>query len=360
MRARRDSSKAAWIGVAVLAAATVASATLVSVASAVPERRAAAPLTKVTFLEDFFESDAHAGIWAAKDKGFWEQQGLDVEVTAGSGSGTTVQQVAAGNSTFGYANGFVMAQQVARGADVIAVASPAPKFGGGVIYWSDRGIRTPKDLEGKTYLGVASGFVDQLLPLFAKNAGFDLSKLTVRNVDAAAGSALFAARQGDAVSGDRVQTLLYSFNGQNSRVFAFADYGINPIGFAVIANARQVRASPGLTQKFVTGLLKGWNWACGNPRQAVAIMRTHYNPVIPIETSLERWRTFCGYGRVKDNMTQPFGWMPLSSWRTTTQLIRENVQFGGPRNVPPAATLYTNVFVEKANVAKPKPKKKSK
>jgi NitT/TauT family transport system substrate-binding protein len=354
-----------WLAVLSLAAAaamaawTAPGAFAAETASAAPERAQQA-LVRVTFLEDFFESDAHAGIWVAKDKGFWEQQGLDVAITPGAGSGITVQQVAAGNYTFGYANGFVMAQQVARGADVIAIASPAPKFGGGVVYWPDRGITTPKDLEGKTYLGVASGFVDQLLPLFARNANFDVGKVNVRSVEASAGSALFAARQGDAVSGDRVQTALYSFNGQNPKVFAYADYGINPIGFALIANARQVRAQPGITQRFVTGLLKGWNWACGNPRQAVTIMRTHYNPTIPFETSLERWKTFCGYARVPDNMTQPFGWMPLSSWQTTVKLIRENAQFGGAQNAPPAATLYTNVFVERANVAKPKPKAKPK
>ena len=341
----------------VIAAAAAAAALLVGPAASAPDA-GEQQLVKVTFLEDFFESDAHAGIWVAKDRGFWEREGLDVAVTPGAGSGATVQQVAAGNYTFGYANGFVMAQQVARGADVVAIASPAPKFGGGILYWADKGITRPRDLEGKTYLGVATGFVDQLLPLFARNTNWDLSKLNIRAVDAAAGSALFGSRQGDAASGDRIQTRLYPpFNGQYPRIFAFADYGINPMGFAVLVNSRQVRAQPGVVQKFVTGLLKGWNWACGNPRAAVTIMRTHYNPVISFDTSLERWKTFCTYGRVSGNRTEAFGWMPLQTWQTTTRLIRENAAFGGPTNVPPARTLYTNRFVDRANVAKPRPRK---
>lgn len=103
-------------------------------AASAPAERAQA-LVKVTFLEDFFESDAHAGIWVAKDKGFWEKEGLHVAVTPGAGSGMTVQQVAAGNFDFGYANAFVIAPQVQRGADVIAVASPvegSPVCSGGV------------------------------------------------------------------------------------------------------------------------------------------------------------------------------------------------------------------------------------
>jgi NitT/TauT family transport system substrate-binding protein len=340
-----------------LAVTLVAVSIVVSPAASRPANQQQAPLVKVTFLEDFFESDAHAGIWVAKDRGFWEEQGLDVAVTPGAGSGVTVQQVAAGNYTFGYANAFVMAQQVAKGADVLAIASPAPLFGGGVLYWGDKGINTPKDLEGKTYLGVPSGFVDQLLPLFARNANFDLSKVNVRGIDPAAGSSLFAARQGDALSGDKVQIQLYPpSNGQLPKIFLYSDYGINPLGFVLLANSRLVQGRPGIVQKFVTGLLKGWNWACGNPRAAVTIMRTHYNPTISFDTSLERWRTFCGYARVPGNKTQAFGWMPLVNWQTTVKLIRENQAFGGPQNVPPAKTLYTNKFVEKANIAKPKPR----
>ena len=342
----------------VLVAACVATAIVVAPAASKPAEHQKRALIRVTFLEDFFESDAHAGIWAAKDKGYWEQQGLDVAVSPGAGSGSTVQQVAAGNYTFGYANAFVMAQQVTKGADVLAVASPAPFFGGGVLYWADKGINTPKDLEGKTYIGVPSGFVDQLLPLFAKNANFDLSKVNVKALDPTAGFALFASHQADAVSGDKVQILLTPpFNGNLPKVFLFSDYGINPLGFSVIVNSRQVRAYPGLVQKFVTGLLKGWNWACGNPRAAVTNMRTHYTATLPFETSLQRWVQFCAYGRVPDNKTQAFGWMPLSNWQTTVKLIRDNPAFGGAQNVPPAKTLYTNRFVEIANVAKPRPKK---
>jgi NitT/TauT family transport system substrate-binding protein len=345
--------------VSVLIAAAAVAAIVTVPASSQTKGTHARKLIHVTLLEDFFESDAHAGIWAAKDKGYWEQQGLDVSISPGAGSGSTVQQVAQGNYTFGYANAFVMAQQVTKGADVIAVASPAPQFGGGILYWPDKGISTPKDLEGKTYIGVASGFVDQLLPLFAQKANFDLSKVNIRNVDPSAGFALFSSYQGDAVSGDKVQILLTPpHNGQLPKIFAFADYGINPLGFSVIANSRQVRGYPGLVQKFVTGLLKGWNWACGNPRAAVTNMRTHYAATLPFDTSLQRWVTFCGYGRVPASKNEAFGYMPLSSWQTTVNLIKANPAFGGNVNVPPANTLFTNHFVQIANVAKPKPKAK--
>jgi NitT/TauT family transport system substrate-binding protein len=269
-----------------------------------------------------------------------------------------VQQVAAGNYTFGYANGFVMEQQVTRGADVLAVASPAPFFEGGIVYWPGKGISTPKDLEGKTYLGNASGFVDALLPLFAKNANFDPSKLTIRNIDPGAATALYSSYQADAISSNKVAIPIYgtSPDGQASKIFLYSDYGINPIGFVVVANSRQVRGNPGIVQKFVTGLLKGWNWACANPRAATTLIRTKYNPTIAFDASLARWTTFCTYRYVPGNRGQAFGYMPLANWQTTVRLIRENAVFGGPQNVPPAITLFTNLFVEKANVAKPVPK----
>src|SRR4051794_36783789 len=73
-------------------------------ASSHPVQQKHRALTNVTFLEDFFDSDAHAGIYAGIDKGFYQAQGLNVTIQPGTGSVTTVQQVASGNATFGYAN----------------------------------------------------------------------------------------------------------------------------------------------------------------------------------------------------------------------------------------------------------------
>jgi NitT/TauT family transport system substrate-binding protein len=305
-------------------------------------------LINVTFREDFFDSDAHAGIYAGIDKGFWQAQGLDVKVEPGQGSVSTVQQVAQGNDTFGYANAFSMVQQVVKGADVTAIASTRQLFDGGVVYWADAGISKPSDLQGKNYIGAPAGFVDTLLPLFAKNSGgWDLSKMHYQALDPTAGNALFSAHKADAITGTVTQILLTPpYNGQAPKIFRYSDYGINPLSFVIVANSRQARGYPGLMRKFVTGYLKAWTWACANPRQAVTMARQHYTTTLSIDQGVALWQLVCSYLHTPATKGQAPGWMSLADWQGTIKILTSNpVVFGATQNVPPAKTLYTNEYV---------------
>ena len=326
---------------------------VVAVVAALPAGAAkdATPLVPVTFRADFFHSDAHAGIFAGVTKGFWEKEGLKVTILPGSGSATTVQQVASGNDTFGYANAFTMAQQVVRGADVTAIASTRQVFDGGVVYWPDAGITRPADLQGKLYMAVPAGFIDALLPLFAESSGgWDHTKMRSQAVDPAAGNALFAAKRADAISGTKTQLLLNPIpaGSQPPRIFAYSDYDIDPLGFVVVANSRQMRGQPGLMKKFVAGYVKAWNWACANPRQAVTLARANYTTTVSVDQGVELWKLVCSFKRTKAAATakQATGYMMLADWARTVKILRSNPDlFGSQRNVPPAATLFTNTYV---------------
>ncbi len=305
-------------------------------------------LTNVTFTEDFSDTDAHAGLYAGIDKGFYAAEGLNVTISPGQGSVTTVQQVASGNSTFGYANAFSMAQQVVKGADVTAIASTRQLFDGGIVYWPDTGISKPSDLVGKTYIGAAGGFVDTLLPLFAQNSGgWNLSGMNYQSLDPTAGMALFAAHQADAITGTVTQVLTVPpVNGVSPKVFRYSDYGIDPLSFVVVVNTRQLHAEPGVIREFVTGYLKAWNWACGNPVQAVTMARQHYTTTLSIAQGVALWNLVCSYEHTPNSKGHPLGWMSLKDWQGTVKILTSNpTVFGATQNVPPASSLFTNEYV---------------
>jgi NitT/TauT family transport system substrate-binding protein len=311
-------------------------------------------LTPVTYMLSFFPSESNAGEFAALDKGYWAKQGLEVKIVPGLGGGAVVQQAAAGNVQFTRTFGITLAQQVARGANVTAIAALSPLFDGGVDYWPDKGISTPKDLEGKTYATIAGGFTDVLFPLFAQRAGFDASKVNQVHPTPAAQVALFDSWQVDAL-GDLKYVLPThgTHNGVAPKIFQFRDYGINMISLVLLTSARYAQDNPSVVQKFVTGLMQGIAWACANPRQAVTGVRTHFNSNLSAETGLAYWQATCGNNRVPEQGNHPLGWMPLTLWQQTVQLMRDNPGLGGP-NAPAANTLFTNRFANVANVAPPK------
>jgi NitT/TauT family transport system substrate-binding protein len=318
-------------------------------------------LIKVSLRLDFFFSETHAGWFAAKDRGYFEKEGLDVDIRQGQGSGITVQQVAAGNEMFGWASATAMTQQVAQGADVIAVGSPRQVSDAGIGYWPDSGISQPRDLEGKTCLMTASGFTAILFPVWAAKIGLNLDRVNQRVLDAATTSSLFAAHRGDCIESSTAGIKRFApVNGVRPAVFLYADDGVNAGGSAIIANSRQVRANPGLVTKFVRATLQGWIWACANPRRAVTLARTHFPPpAYDFDTGVELWKATCDLRQSEAAKGRPLGWMALSDWQNIVKLLQTSPQLGLTKNAPPPKTLFTNLFVDNAWAALKKSSKKS-
>src|SRR5437867_11876356 len=71
---------------------------------------------------DWIHQGPNAGFVVAKDKGFYEQAGLNVEVSPGTGSGNTAQLVASKATQFGFADGYVVGNGVSKGMNIRAVA----------------------------------------------------------------------------------------------------------------------------------------------------------------------------------------------------------------------------------------------
>ena len=63
----------------------------------------------------------HAPFFLGKERGYYDQEGIDLDIQEGRGSGVTVQAVAADTATFGYADVATMIKAAAKGAPVKAV-----------------------------------------------------------------------------------------------------------------------------------------------------------------------------------------------------------------------------------------------
>src|SRR3954466_2691057 len=57
---------------------------------------------KVVLMLNWYNYGEHAPFYLGLDKGFYRDEGIDLEIQEGRGSGATVQAVAAGSVQFGY------------------------------------------------------------------------------------------------------------------------------------------------------------------------------------------------------------------------------------------------------------------
>ena len=85
--------------------------------------RGVAAQDKVTFRMNWYWGGIHAPFALAKERGYFEKAGVNVEIAEGRGSATTVQLVGNKSDTFGWADGVTLTQNAVKGVPVKAVAT---------------------------------------------------------------------------------------------------------------------------------------------------------------------------------------------------------------------------------------------
>src|SRR5829696_3529487 len=98
-----------------LAAAALAAAFATPTAAQQPAK------DKVVLMLNWYVYSEHAPFFLGKEKGYYDAEGIDLEIQEGRGSAVTVQAVAAGSATFAYADVPTMIRAATKGAPVKAV-----------------------------------------------------------------------------------------------------------------------------------------------------------------------------------------------------------------------------------------------
>jgi NitT/TauT family transport system substrate-binding protein len=308
-----------------------------------PRRVRAAALKPVSMTLDWIYQGPNVGFMVAKDKGFYRDAGLDVAITSGKGSGSTAQLVGSKATQFGFADGYVVGNGVAKGMAIKTVGSVFRKNPAAMIVFADSGIAAPKDLEGKSIAMTAGSGQFQQWPAFAKSAGIDLSKVQVVNIDATGvGPALISGKVAAIAGYAQGYVPTIEFRGKKPvRVFWYADYGVTVVSNGIIVHDDLLKSDPELVRAFVAPTIKGFLYGRQHPDEAVATVVKYLptaNPAIvrrELELSWKTWVTPSTKGK-------PLGWEADADWASTIQVLK---RYGGVSAPLQTSALYTNEFV---------------
>ena len=140
-------------------------------------------LEKVTVVLDWTPNTNHTGIYAAKALGYYEEEGLDVEIIQPSDT-SSLQLIAGGKGDFAitYQEDLTYARCADSPLAVKAIAAIIQHNTSGFTAPLSKGIVTPKDFEGKTYGGYGGPSEEAILKAVMKKYGGDFSKLNIVNV----------------------------------------------------------------------------------------------------------------------------------------------------------------------------------
>ena len=234
----------------------------------------AAPLThaqdKVSLRLNWYLGGLHVPFYYGKERGFYAAEGIDLTINEGRGSANTVQVVAAGSDTFGLADSSSVILTASKGADVKSVMSLLNTTGFSVVSLAESGIKTPKDLEGKTVAVTPGDPLGQLLQAVCKANRVDCAKIGMVQVDPAAKVVTVLEKKADALLGGADdQYFLIKYKGANPAAMRYADWGANIVGMTILTSGDTIKKNPDLVRRFVRATAKSWEETKKNPGPAV-------------------------------------------------------------------------------------------
>ena len=240
-------------------------------ALASPPARAA---DKMQLQLNWFHLADHSPIYLALKKGYYKEEGIELTVLRGSGSGDSAKKVDLGQSEVGISDAPTVLTAISKGANLTMVAVVYDKAGNNVFFRKSANIRTPKDLVGKKIAVPPADSHRVLWPAFASMNGIDPQSVTLVNVKPEGKQAIVAGNEVDGAFD------LYTSYAIWEKVLGrgdvgnllWADFGLPIYGHTYFVNNDTVRKNPKLIKRFLRATHKGWRDAKANPAASIDAM----------------------------------------------------------------------------------------
>jgi NitT/TauT family transport system substrate-binding protein len=229
---------------------------------------------KVVLLLNWYVYSEHAPFFLGKERGYFDQENIDLDIQEGRGSGVTVQAVAAGTATFGYADVPTMIKAASKGAPVVAVGVALQTSPMSVMGFADKNIRKPDDIKGKTVAVTPGDSMSQIWPLFLKKT--NLKDTDFKQVAGDAQTKLNAVINGqaDLLLGYVMDQAIKLQDATHKQIYPirFADYGVNMVSSGIIVQKDYLKAHPDVVKRFMRAATKSLEESAKNPEAAVDAM----------------------------------------------------------------------------------------
>ncbi|PDT13217.1 MULTISPECIES: ABC transporter substrate-binding protein [unclassified Rhizobium] len=232
---------------------------------------------KVRIALDWTPNTNHIGIYVAKAKGFYAAAGLDVEILpfTDTSAGTLVSN---GVADFGISSEIEAMTQRAGGGDVKMVYGVVQTETARLIYKAGRDdIKSPKDLDGKTYGGFGGTWESALISAMIRNDGGtgDVKTVTL-------GTSAYEALDNGSVD---FTLEIYTWEGiaaelENRKLgrFHYSDYGIPDEQTTVIVSSDAYLAvSREHARAFIQATRQGYAYSVDHPDEACDLLISNSN-----------------------------------------------------------------------------------
>lgn len=233
---------------------------------------------KITIVLDWTPNTNHTGLFVAKEKGFFDEAGVDVEIVQPP-EGSTTALIGSGKAEFGISFQDTLAKSFSSNAPmpVTTVATILQHNTSGVISLASSNIKSPKDLVGKKYSTWDDPIELAILNKIVTDDGGDFEQITKVPFS----ENIIAQLQDTSENGSDSGWIYYAWDciafkvkGIDTNFINFADYGkeLDYYTPVIIASDVYLKDNPDEAKKVLAAIKKGYEFAVENPKEAADML----------------------------------------------------------------------------------------
>lgn len=327
------------VGVATLAAPRIA--------------RGQAALTPVRFILDWSFLGPQSPYLLAADRGYFREEGINVTIDRGFGSGDTPVKVASGAYEFGVGDvsPVMRMRMTLPGSDLVTPFVLQQGSPVAAMTLRRTGITTPKGLEGKRIAAPETDTGRQMFPVFAKATGIDASRITWMTVTPPLREPMLARGDADAIVGFETSGV-FSLQAVNVRredivSMRYGDHGVTLLSTALQCRRPTAEANPRIVTGMIRAIIRGHLDAFRDPDAAITSLRRR-DATTPVDLEKARLIANFEFIRTPEVVSGGFGNLPMPRMQAAIETIRDAFgitqtlraeEFYLPRFLPPEEAL---------------------
>ncbi len=302
-------------------------------------------LQTVRFTLSWLLQGVDAPLTVAIERGYFAEEGIEVEFERGFGSADSITKIAAGQYDIGEGDIYAMMEFNKENPDtpLVAVAFKYNRSPLALVSLAKDNLATPQDLTGISMGAPAGDAARRLWPVFSELVGVDGDSVEWVNVEPRLRETLLVQGDYKAIACFSITCLpsldALGFGADAVNVFYYTDFGLELYGNALIVRKDFLEANPELVQGFVAAYLRGMQDTLANPDEAFATVEGFsgedlFDPVV------ERARLDIALSTLyTSDETATVGLGGADPARLATTLEQVATGFGLPE-VPDVATLF--------------------
>lgn len=299
---------------------------------------------RVSVRLDFSPWGVQAAMHLAKNRGWFREAGLDVDIQDGRGSGNTIQLVNAGQVDVGQVQVGLVGSARAQGARIRSIWNFQRRTDLCVLVDRNSPINRIADLRGKKVVVFAASPWAPFIDTFLRAGGLVRDDLPVEVVDPAALWGTYVAKRADGLMSTVGSALPVAEGPRPSKCILASDGGITFPSYGLVAREETIANRAAVLRRLIQVQQRAWEHLRTKPEDgAQAIIAERPDARLDARVLVAQITLTIEYFDTPATQGRPIGWQATADWDAA---LKSMEAAGVVRAGWNAADYFTNALVD--------------